>query len=337
MFTEISVNDINDFRLGHASNKEAGTGVTVIYFPDGATAGCDISGGGPASRETPLTMPMTADNPINAIVLSGGSAYGLAASDGVMTCLEEHGIGYNTGVSLVPLVCQSCIFDLGYGSSKVRPDSTMGYEACIKALMKAGVVNTDASTAANSDSNDPVQGCIGAGTGATVGKLLGMDHCMKSGIGSYAVQVGDLKVGALVAVNAVGDVYDFETGRKVAGLRADDGKTFLDSERVLMQQLDAPQEKFVGNTTLGILFTNAKLDKARLCKAAGMAHDGYARAIRPVHTSMDGDSIYAVSLGDVPADLDAVGVIGARVMAKAIVRAVEAADSAYGFPAARDM
>ena len=155
---------------------------------------------------------------------------------------------------------------------------------------------------------------------------------MKSGIGSYAVQVGDLKVGALVAVNAVGDVYDFETGRKVAGLRADDGKTFLDSERVLMQQLDAPQEKFVGNTTLGILF-----NKARLCKAAGMAHDGYARAIRPVHTSMDGDSIYAVSLGDVPADLDAVGVIGARVMAKAIVRAVEAADSAYGFPAARDM
>ena len=134
MFTEISVNDINDFRLGHASNKEAGTGVTVIYFPDGATAGCDISGGGPASRETPLTMPMTADNPINAIVLSGGSAYGLAASDGVMTCLEEHGIGYNTGVSLVPLVCQSCIFDLGYGSSKVRPDSAMGYEACMQAL-----------------------------------------------------------------------------------------------------------------------------------------------------------------------------------------------------------
>ena len=179
----------------------------------------------------------------------------------------------------------------------------------------------------NAETGNYRDGNHGAGTGTTVGKLLGMDHCMKSGIGSYAVQVGDLKVGALVAVNAVGDVYDFET----------DGKTFLDSERVLMQQLDAPQEKFVGNTTLGVLFTNAKLDKARLCKAAAMAHDGYARAIRPVHTSMDGDSIYAVSLGGVPADLDAVGVIGARVMAKAIVRAVEAADSAYGFPAARDM
>ena len=237
-----------------------------------------------------------------------------------MRYLEEHDIGFDVGVTKVPLVCQSDLFDLTVADARARPDGAMAYAACV-----------------NAEIGNYRDGNHGAGTGATVGKLLGMDHCMKSGIGSYAVQVGDLKVGALVAVNAVGDVYDFETGRKVAGLRADDGKTFLDSERVLMQQLDAPQEKFVGNTTLGILFTNAKLDKARLCKAAGMAHDGYARAIRPVHTSMDGDSIYAVSLGGVPADLDAVGVIGARVMAKAIVRAVEAADSAYGFPAARDM
>lgn len=219
MFTEISVNDINDFRLGHASNKEAGTGVTVIYFPDGATAGCDISGGGPASRETPLTMPMTADNPINAIVLSGGSAYGLAASDGVMTCLEEHGIGYNTGVSLVPLVCQSCIFDLGYGSSKVRPDSTMGYEACIQALMKAGVVNTDASTAANSDSSEPIQGCIGAGTGATVGKIMGMKQAEKSGLGIYSVKAGTFIMTAIVVVNALGDISDYETGKSLPDLR----------------------------------------------------------------------------------------------------------------------
>ena len=237
-----------------------------------------------------------------------------------MRYLEERGIGFDVGVTKVPLVCQSDLFDLTVADARARPDAAMAYAACV-----------------NAETGNYRDGNHGAGTGATVGKLLGMDHCMKSGIGSYAVQVGDLKVGALVAVNAVGDVYDFDTGRKVSGLRADDGKTFLDSERVLMQQLDAPQEKFVGNTTLGILFTNAKLDKARLCKAAGMAHDGYARAIRPVHTSMDGDSIYAVSLGDVPADLDAVGVIGARVMAKAIVRAVEAADSAYGFPAARDL
>lgn len=162
---------------------------------------------------------MTADNPINAIVLSGGSAYGLAASDGVMTCLEEHGIGYNTGVSLVPLVCQSCIFDLGYGSSKIRPDSAMGYEACIQALMKAGVVNTDASTAANSDRNDPVQGCIGAGTGATVGKIMGMKQAEKSGLGIYSVKAGTFIMTAIVVVNALGDISDYETGKSLPDLR----------------------------------------------------------------------------------------------------------------------
>ena len=237
-----------------------------------------------------------------------------------MRYLEERGIGFDVGVTKVPLVCQSDLFDLTVADARTRPDAAMAYAACV-----------------NAETGNYRDGNHGAGTGATVGKLLGMDHCMKSGIGSYAVQVGDLKVGALVAVNAVGDVYDFETGRKVAGLRADDGKTFLDSERVLMQQLDAPQEKFVGNTTLGILFTNAKLDKARLCKAAGMAHDGYARAIRRCTPRWTATASTRSRWARCPADLDAVGVIGARVMAKAIVRAVEAADSAYGFPAARDM
>lgn len=318
---EIPITSFDNLQIGQAENTAAGTGCTVVLLgKDGAPAGLDVRGGGPASRESELLKPLAAAQVIHAIVLAGGSAFGLDAAGGVMRYLEEHGIGFDVGVTKVPLVCQSDLFDLTLADARTRPDAAMAYAACV-----------------NAEIGNYRDGNHGAGTGATVGKLLGMDHCMKSGIGSYAVQVGDLKVGALVAVNAVGDVYDFETGCKVAGLRADDGKTFLDSERVLMQQLDAPQEKFVGNTTLGILFTNAKLDKARLCKAAGMAHDGYARAIRPVHTSMDGDSIYAVSLGDVPADLDAVGVIGARVMAKAIVRAVEAADSAYGFPAARDM
>ena len=310
---EIPITSFDNLQIGQAENTAAGTGCTVVLLgKDGAPAGLDVRGGGPASRESELLKPLAAAQVIHAIVLAGGSAFGLDAAGGVMRYLEEHGIGFDVGVTKVPLVCQA--------DARTRPDAAMAYAACV-----------------NAETGNYRDGNHGAGTGATVGKLLGMDHCMKSGIGSYAVQVGDLKVGALVAVNAVGDVYDFETRRKASGLRADDGKTFLDSERVLMQQLDAPQEKFVGNTTLGILFTNAKLDKARLCKAAGMAHDGYARAIRPVHTSMDGDSIYAVSLGDVPADLDAVGVIGARVMAKAIVRAVEAADSAYGFPAARDL
>ena len=318
---EIPITSFDNLQIGQAENTAAGTGCTVVLLgKDGAPAGLDVRGGGPASRESELLKPLAAAQVIHAIVLAGGSAFGLDAAGGVMRYLEERGIGFDVGVTKVPLVCQSDLFDLTVADARTRPDAAMAYAACVKAEI-----------------GNYRDGNHGAGTGATVGKLLGMDHCMKSGIGSYAVQVGDLKVGALVAVNAVGDVYAFETGRKVAGLRADDGKTSLDSERVLMQQLDAPQEKFVVNTTLGILFTNAKLDKARLCKAAGMAHDGYARAIRPVHTSMDGDSIYAVSLGDVPADLDAVGVIGARVMAKAIVRAVEAADSAYGFPAARDM
>lgn len=318
---EIPITSFDNLQIGQAENTAAGTGCTVVLLgKNGAPAGLDVRGGGPASRESELLKPLAAAQVIHAIVLAGGSAFGLDAAGGVMRYLEERGIGFDVGVTKVPLVCQSDLFDLTVADARTRPDAAMAYAACV-----------------NAEIGNYRDGNHGAGTGATVGKLLGMDHCMKSGIGSYAVQVGDLKVGALVAVNAVGDVYDFETSRKVAGLRADDGKTFLDSERVLMQQLDAPQEKFVGNTTLGILFTNAKLDKARLCKAAGMAHDGYARAIRPVHTSMDGDSIYAVSLGDVPADLDAVGVIGARVMAKAIVRAVEAADSAYGFPAARDM
>ena len=317
---EIDFMQIGGFKVGHAEDQEAGTGCTVLLFDILSPVAVDDRGVGPASRDTPLLNPVADCKGLHALLLSGGSAYALNAATGVMNYLEERGIGLAVGPTVVPLVCQSDIIDLGFGRADVRPDEAMAYRAC-----------------KNASYSSVPQGNYGVGCGCTVGKLMGPENCMKSGIGSYAVQVGDLKVGALVAVNAVGDVYDFETGRKVAGLRADDGKTFLDSERVLMQQLDAPQEKFVGNTTLGILFTNAKLDKARLCKAAGMAHDGYARAIRPVHTSMDGDSIYAVSLGDVPADLDAGGVIGARVMAKAIVRAVEAADSAYGFPAARDM
>ena len=332
MFTEISVNDINDFKLGHASNKEAGTGVTVIYFSDGATAGCDISGGGPASRETPLTMPMTADNPINAIVLSGGSAYGLAASDGVMTCLEEHGIGYNTGVSLVPLVCQSCIFDLGYGSSKVRPDSAMGYEACMQALRKAGTVNTDNSVTTDSDNyasdnSEPVQGCIGAGTGATVGKIMGMKQAEKSGLGIYSVKTGTFTMTAIVVVNALGDISDYETGKKLAGLKNADRTEYVNCEEALYQFM-APRDMFTGNTTIGAVITNAAFNKAELNKIASMARNAYARCINPVGTMADGDTIYAASTAKrggneaVHVDINFAGTLAARVMSAAIKNAV---------------
>lgn len=318
---EISIKDFRNIQIGQAENVQAGTGCTVFLLGrEGASVGLDVRGGGPASRESELLKPLATAQVIHAILLAGGSAFGLDAAGGVMRYLEERGIGVDVGVTRVPLVCQSDLFDLTVADAHTRPDAAMAYEACV-----------------NAETGNYRDGNHGAGTGATVGKLLGMEHCMKSGIGSYAVQVGNLQVGAVVAVNAVGDVYDYENGRKIAGLLAADGKTFLDSELAALQAIEAQTEKFVGNTTLGVILTNAKLDKAHLCKIAGMAHDGYARAIRPVHTSMDGDSIYAVSLGDVPADMDVVGTLAARVMAKAIVRAVQAAEPAYGLPSAGEI
>lgn len=318
---EISIKDFRNIQIGQAENVQAGTGCTVFLLGrEGASVGLDVRGGGPASRESELLKPLATAQVIHAILLAGGSAFGLDAAGGVMRYLEERGIGVDVGVTRVPLVCQSDLFDLTVADAHIRPDAAMAYEACV-----------------NAETGNYRDGNHGAGTGATVGKLLGMEHCMKSGIGSYAVQVGNLQVGAVVAVNAVGDVYDYENGRKIAGLLAADGKTFLDSELAALQAIEAQAEKFVGNTTLGVILTNARLDKAHLCKIAGMAHDGYARAIRPVHTSMDGDSIYAVSLGDVPADMDVVGTLAARVMAKAIVRAVQAAEPAYGLPSAGEI
>ncbi len=318
---EISIKDFRNIQIGQAENVQAGTGCTVFLLGrEGASVGLDVRGGGPASRESELLKPLATAQVIHAILLAGGSAFGLDAAGGVMRYLEERGIGVDVGITRVPLVCQSDLFDLTVADAHTRPDAAMAYEACV-----------------NAETGNYRDGNHGAGTGATVGKLLGMEHCMKSGIGSYAVEVGTLQVGAVVAVNAVGDVYDYENGRKIAGLLAADGKTFLDSELAALQAIEAQAEKFVGNTTLGVILTNARLDKAHLCKIAGMAHDGYARAIRPVHTSMDGDSIYAVSLGDVLADMDVVGTLAARVMAKAIVRAVQAAEPAYGLPSAGEI
>lgn len=315
---EIAITDFERLKIGQAENEQAGTGCTVLLLgEEGSPAGLDVRGGGPASRESELLKPMAAAGVIHAILLSGGSAFGLDAAGGVMRYLEERNIGFDVGVTKVPLVCQSCLFDLTVGDAHVRPDAAMAYAAC-----------------RNAEQGNYRDGNFGAGTGATVGKIRGMERCMKSGIGSYAVQLGALKVGALVAVNALGDIYDWRNGQKVAGLLAEDGRTFADGETEAWGRLAVQENKFVGNTTLGVVLTNARFDKSRLCKIAGMAQDGYARAIRPVHTTADGDSIYAVSLGDVPADQDAVGALGARVMAQAILRAVKAAVPAYGFPAA---
>ena len=317
---KISINDIEGFKIGQAEDKKAGTGCTVIIAENEMRAGLDGRGGGPASRESELLKPTAAAETINAVVLGGGSAFGLGAADGVMEYLEKKGIGFDVGVTKVPLVCQSDLFDLTVGDCFVRPDKAMGYEACI-----------------NSEKKNYRDGNFGAGCGATVGKWLGMEYCMKSGIGSFAVQIGRLKIGALVAVNSLGDIFDSETGEKIAGLLSEDKKGFRDTEDVMYDSFEIIENKFVGNTTIGAIITNADFDKTHLCKIAAMAHNGYARSISPVHTSADGDSIYAVSNGGVDADIDFVGTLAAKLMSKAIVCAVKSAEGAYGYKAYKDI
>ncbi|MDO5408062.1 MAG: P1 family peptidase [Eubacteriales bacterium] len=315
---EISITELPGLRIGNAQDEEAKTGVTVLLFDQGAKVGIDISGGGPAARETHLTDPTTADNPINAIVLSGGSAYGLAASDGVMRYLEEHDIGYPTGFARVPLVCQSCIYDLGLGRADIRPDAAMGYAACVDADANTG--SPDADNAAH---HTPFPGCgsIGAGTGASVGKLYGMTRATKTGLGIYAVSIGQLKVAAVVVLNALGDIYNPQNGQQIAGLRTEDGTGFADTCEELYK-LSQRTDLFTGNTTIGAVITNGAFSKAEMSKIASMTRCAYARCINPVGTMADGDSIYAASVGTVPADINMVGTLAAEVMAEAIQRAV---------------
>ena len=304
---EFPVTEMEGFRIGNVQNKEAGTGVTVVLFDKekGARTGVDVSGGGPASRETPLASPLTADNPVNAIVLSGGSAYGLAASDGVMRWLEEHGYGFDTGYARVPLVCQSCIYDLGYKRADIRPDAAMGYAACEDALQYQHAVS----------------GSVGAGTGATVGKILGPDRLSKSGLGICALQVGELKVAAIVVVNALGDIFNPETGEKLAGLKNEDGTGFADS-REAMYTISKRNSLYNSNTTIGVVITNAEFTKGEMNKLASMTRNAYARCIRPVGTMADGDTIYAASVGTVQADINTTGVLMAEAMERAIMKAV---------------
>ena len=321
LMTEIPVTAIENIRIGQVENAEAATGCTVFICPEGMRAGLDVRGGGPAARESQLLNPLMSAQVIHAIVLAGGSAYGLGTANGVMTYLEERGIGFDVGVTKVPLVAQSDIFDLTVGDTFVRPDAGMGYEAADLAL----------------NSPNYRDGNYGAGCGATVGKAAGMDYCMKTGIGSYAVQLGELKIGAVVVLNALGDVFDWKSGQQVAGLLTEDRKALRSTSDLMKASTQVVENKFTGNTTLAVVMTNAYFEKAQLCKIAGMAHDGYARSIRPVHTSADGDSIYSVSLGNVQADQDLIGSLAAEVVSEAILRAVTQAESAYGYPAARDL
>ena len=307
---EIDILDFENLRIGQAENSEAGTGVTVIVAPNSAPCGLDIRGGGPASRESGLMDPLAAAEVIHAVVLGGGSAYGLDAAGGVMKYLAEKKIGFPVGDVVVPLVCQSDIFDLGYKASDIYPDKEMGYNACQNAFKGA--------------KGEFKAGSYGCGAGATVGKLLGMTRSSKSGIASYAVSLGDLKVGAIVCTNSLGDIYDYESGKRIAGVLSEDKKALndLSCEEMMYEMAGVGDADAPTNTTIGIVFTNTKFNKTQLCKIAGMTHDAYARCIRPVHTSMDGDSIYAMSLGDVEASLDIVGTLANYVMCEAIKRSV---------------
>jgi len=300
-----TITAVRGIEVGHAQNEKALTGCTVILCRKGAVAGVDVRGGAPGTRETDLLNPIDLVQKVHAIVLAGGSAFGLDAASGVMHYLEEQKIGYDTGNAKVPIVPAAILYDLGLGRADVRPDSAMGYVAA-----------TQASSA------PPREGNFGAGAGASVGKMRGMKYAMKSGIGTSSININGLLIGALVAVNAVGDVVNPKTGRIIAGMRS--GSTLA------WMKKNQPRSASKSNTVIGVIATNAKLTKAEATKVAQMAQDGLAQAIRPAHTLYDGDTIFALATGEKKADVSMVGAFAAEVMAEAIVRAVQAAKSAGG-------
>jgi L-aminopeptidase/D-esterase-like protein len=315
-------------KVGHFTLTERPTGCTVILTEKGAVASVDVRGGAPGTRETDLLDPVNHVQKVNAIVLSGGSAFGLDSASGVVRWLDERDFGYEARVAKVPIVPAAILFDLGVGGKpKVRPTAECGYAA------------------ASAATTDPVaEGSVGAGAGATIGKFAGPTRMMKAGIGSAAITMADgTVVAALVAVNAAGDVIDPATGRVVAGVRTADGKGFADARAILRAGAGRPvAPRPVENTTIGVVATSATLTKVQALKVAQMAHDGFARAISPVHTPGDGDTIFAIATGNeaTPADdmrLGMIGALAAEVMADAIVRAATQATSAAGIPALRDL
>ncbi|MDI6795654.1 MAG: P1 family peptidase [Desulfatibacillaceae bacterium] len=318
---EIQLTDIDGILIGHAHNSEAATGCTVVLCPQGAAAGVSVRGGAPGTRETDLLKPENLVEKIHAVVLAGGSAFGLAAACGVADWLEKKGTGFDVGVTKVPIVCSAVLFDLLIGDFAVRPDAAMGAAACENAG-KRGLA---------------LEGCVGAGAGATVGKLMGLDRAMKTGVGAFCVEEKGLMVGALVAVNCLGDVLDPDSGKKVAGLLAPDKKSLADTGQQMLELYLAGSDLFAGNTTLGVIITNAIFTKAQAKKVSSMAHNGFARAMRPAHTMYDGDTIFTLATGQVRADVSVVGMLAAEVMAKAVCRAATQACSWKDIPASSNL
>ncbi|MBI3362866.1 MAG: P1 family peptidase [Chloroflexi bacterium] len=333
-----AITDVPGIRIGHAHNAEALTGLTAILCEAGAVGGVDQRGGAPGTRETDPLRPMHLVQKVHAVVLAGGSAFGLDSATGVVKYLEERGVGFDVRVAKVPIVPAAILFDLGLGDAKVRPDAAMGYAACHNA--------TDGPIA---------EGCVGAGMGATVGKILGMGRAMKSGIGTASINLGGgAVVGAIVAVNAFGDVIDPSNGQIIAGARAAQiGPIHIGAPGYFADTLTV-MRSFVGKTALGfarrgdpagggashtvigVVATNAKLTKEEANKVAQMAHDGLARTIRPAHTMLDGDTLFALATGEKDLDVNIVGAYAAEAVSAAILRAVKKAAPMGGLPAISD-
>lgn len=321
-----SITDVAGIEVGHFTDTRRPTGCTVVMARGGAVAGVDVRGAAPGTRETDLLSPVNLVDTVHAVMLAGGSAWGLDAASGAMRWLEERGVGFDVRVGRLPIVPAAVLFDLLVGDASIRPDAAAGYAACAAATAKR-----------------PAEGNVGAGTGAAVGKIFGIDRAMKGGVGTASVTVGGVTVGALIACNALGDVLDPDTAQVVAGARTANGRKLLDTRRALLRG-DAPRPLLAGtNTTIGVIATDAAITKLQATKLAQMAHDGLARAINPVHTMSDGDTLFALGTGQAKAHpgMMVLGTMAAEATARATLRAVLAARglTAGGLhlPAARDL
>jgi L-aminopeptidase/D-esterase-like protein len=307
-----AITDVAGIEVGHFTDSRRPTGCTVVIARDGAVAGVDVRGAAPGTRETDLLGPTNLVERVHAILLAGGSAWGLDAASGVLQWLEEQGVGLPVGPARVPIVPGAVLFDLLLGDAAIRPDAAAGYRACEMARTRA-----------------PAEGNVGAGAGAAVGKVFGIERAMKGGIGTASITVEGVTVGALIACNALGDVVDPDTGRVIAGARTRNGKALLDTRRALLRG-EPPEALLAGaNTTIGVIATDAVITKAQASRLATVAHDGLARSINPVHTMSDGDTLFALGTGRADKSLGqlVLGTMAAEATALAVVRAVRAAQA----------
>lgn len=305
--------DVPGLKVGQVEDIQGLTGCSVVICEQGAVCGVDVRGAAPGTRETDLLDPINMIQKVHAVVLSGGSAFGLESTCGVSKYLEENGIGFDVGVAKVPIVVGAVLFDLAVGDPKCRPDIDMGYKACVQANNK-----------------ELKQGNYGAGCGATVGKIRGPKYCTKGGIGSYSIKLDNgLVVAALVAVNAFGDVY--ENGEVIAGVLNDDKNGYLNTYELMKQGVNKGGFN-IDNTTIGIIATNAKLDKAQCKKISQMSHNGYAKAIFPIHTPHDGDTIFTIATGEIDSDVTLLGSLATEVMEQSIINAIKNSNEVEEIP-----